>query len=88
MLSPSNGATMRPLFGPTPTAPQAQPATRGEAILGILRGASSADSLLDAVLRGIAHPNALRDAVVVLAGDAAALEGFCRTIQKRLEASS
>ena len=75
---------LAPLFGPAPSA-SSTPATPGDAILGILRGGQQADTLLETIKRGIAHPNALRDLVVSLASDCAALEGFCRAIQKRLE---
>jgi hypothetical protein len=76
------------LFGTAPKAPTTPAPTRAEAILGILRGGEKADTLLDAIGRGIAHPNALRDLVGNLASDPAALEGACRTLQKALESGA
>jgi hypothetical protein len=76
------------LFGSAPKPITSPVPARGDAILGILRGGEKADTLLDAISRGIGHPNALRDLVVSLASDPAALEGACRTVQKALESEA
>jgi hypothetical protein len=82
--------------GPAPTGPSKslttnQPpqfsakSTAGEAH-GYLRGHSQALQLLEAIRADLAHPDALARAVEALASQPEALRGFCRTVQKHIEA--
>lgn len=78
-----------PQFVPLLGSPDALPAdpvpTRSAAILGALRGGQQAERLLCEISYKVANPNGLRDAVLSLVDDPAALEGFCRATQAQLE---
>jgi hypothetical protein len=57
----------------------------GELAEAYLGGLSRALELLEAIRQDTAHPDALARAVEALAAEPEALQGLCRTVQKRLE---